>query len=129
MDMEEIRKELKIVLEDMDSWCGQKERPPEREVRRRELVLWKQAILYKIEGAKKSGNKRMEDFNTELLCVLNCFLGMTYSQTEFGKRFMIKLYEDAVKMGDERMVNFCKEIFDVYDKYGVDSHIRRPNAE
>lgn len=74
MDREEIRKGLKIVLEDLDSWCGQKEHPLEREMRRRELVLWKHAILYKIEDAKKNGDKRMEDFNTELFYFVDSFL-------------------------------------------------------
>ncbi len=67
--------------------------------------------------------------NGQTLCSEHNFLKKTYSQTEFGKRFLIRLYKDAVKKGDERMVNFCKEIFDVYDKYGVNSHILRPNAE
>jgi hypothetical protein len=74
MDMEEIRKELKDVLEDIDSWCGPKGRLPDHEVRRRELILWKQAILYKIEDAKRCGDKEIENFNTELLCVVDSFL-------------------------------------------------------
>jgi hypothetical protein len=67
--------------------------------------------------------------NEQTLCSEHNFLKKNYSQTEFGKRFLIKLYEDAIQKNDERMVKFCKEIFDVYDKYGVNSHIRRPNHD
>ncbi|MGQ9848270.1 MAG: HNH endonuclease [Bacteroidales bacterium] len=67
--------------------------------------------------------------NGQTLCSEHNFLKKNYSQTEFGKRFLIKLYKDAVKKDDKRMVNFCKEIFDVYDKYAINSHIKRPNHE
>jgi len=65
--------------------------------------------------------------NGQTLCSEHNFLKKNYSQTEFGKRFLIKLYLEAVKKDDKRMIKFCKEIFDVYDKYGIDSHIKRPN--
>ena len=65
--------------------------------------------------------------NGQTLCSEHNFLQKTYSQTEFGKRFLIRLYEDAVKKGDNKMMNFCKEIFDAYNKYRINSHIRRPN--
>lgn len=67
--------------------------------------------------------------NGQTLCSEHNFLKKTYSQTEFGKRFLIKLYLEAVKKDDKRMIKFCKEIFDVYDKYGINSHIKRPNNE
>ena len=65
--------------------------------------------------------------NGQTLCSEHNFLKKTYSQTEFGKRFLIKFYLEAVKKDDKRMIKFCKEIFDVYDKYGINSHIKRPN--
>jgi 5-methylcytosine-specific restriction endonuclease McrA len=67
--------------------------------------------------------------NGQTLCSEHNFLKKNYSQTEFGKRFLIRLYKDAVEKNDKRMVEFCKEIFDVYEKYRVNSHIRRPNHE
>jgi len=73
----------------------------------------------------KGGTNTVE--NGQTLCSEHNFLKKTYSQTEFGKRFLIRLYKNAVKKGDTRMINFCREIFDVYDKYRVNSHIRRPN--
>lgn len=67
--------------------------------------------------------------NGQTLCSEHNLLKKTYSQTEFGKRFLIKLYKDAVKKGDEKMIKFCKEIFDVYNKYDINSHIKRPDKE
>jgi len=65
--------------------------------------------------------------NGQTLCSEHNFLKKNYSQTEFGKRFLIRLYKDAVKKGDERMINFCKCVFECYEKYGINSHIHRPN--
>lgn len=73
----------------------------------------------------KGGTNTVE--NGQTLCSEHNFLKKNYSQTEFGKRFLIKLYEEAVKKNDQRMINFCKEIFDVYNKYKINSHIKRPN--
>ena len=50
-----------------------------------------------------------------------------YSQTEFAKRQFIKLYETAKSEGDEGTISFCEDIFDVYDKHGVDAQIKRPD--
>jgi 5-methylcytosine-specific restriction endonuclease McrA len=74
----------------------------------------------------KGGANTLE--NGQTLCSEHNFLKKTYSQTEFGKRFMIRLYEEAKEKGDERMVNFCQEIFDVYNKYKIDTHIKRPDS-
>jgi|GEM_PF-6953169 len=52
-----------------------------------------------------------------------------YSQIEAGKRYFIKLYKQAVKIHDEKMINFCKCIFDCYDFHGVNGHIPRPNGK
>lgn len=75
----------------------------------------------------KGGTNTVE--NGQTLCSEHNFLKKTYSQTEFGKRFLTKLYHEAVEKGDERMIKFCKEIFDVYNKYGINTHIKRPNYE
>jgi len=40
---------------------------------------------------------------------------------------IINIYKDAVKINDQRIINFCKEIFNVYNKYEINSHIERPN--
>jgi 5-methylcytosine-specific restriction endonuclease McrA len=67
--------------------------------------------------------------NGQTLCSEHNFLKKNYSQTEYGKRFLIRLYNDALEKDDKRMVKFCKEIFDIYDKYGINNHIKRPNYE
>ena len=65
--------------------------------------------------------------NGQTLCSEHNFLKKNYSQTEFGKRFLIRLYNDAIKSKDEKMIEFCKEIFDIYDKYKINGHIKRPD--
>ena len=52
-----------------------------------------------------------------------------YSQTEAGKRYFIKMYRQAAANGDEKIVKFCKDVFDVYDKHGINGHINRPNGK
>ncbi len=73
----------------------------------------------------KGGTNTLE--NGQTLCSEHNLLKKNYSQTEFGKRFLIKLYEEAVLRNDLKMIEFCKEIFDVYEKYKINSHIERPN--
>ncbi len=75
----------------------------------------------------KCGTNTVE--NGQTLCSEHNLLKKNYSQTEFGKRFMIKIYEDAVKNNDLKMIRFCKDIFDVYDKHNINGHIKRPNQK
>ena len=67
--------------------------------------------------------------NGQTLCSEHNFLKKTYSQTEFGKRFLIRFYHDAMKKDDKRIIKFCREIFDVYNKYKINAHIKRPNRQ
>jgi 5-methylcytosine-specific restriction endonuclease McrA len=73
----------------------------------------------------KGGTNTIE--NGQTLCMEHNLLKKNYSQTEMGKRFLIKIYEQAVKNRDEKMINFCKCIFECYDKHKINSHIPRPN--
>jgi 5-methylcytosine-specific restriction endonuclease McrA len=66
--------------------------------------------------------------NGQTLCTEHNLLKKNYSQTEAGKRYFIKTYEKAVAIGDDRMIKFCREVFDVYDKHGINGHIPRPNG-
>jgi len=66
--------------------------------------------------------------NGQTLCTEHNLLKKNYSQTETGKRYFIKTYEKAVAVGDNRMIKFCREVFDVYDKHGINGHIPRPNG-
>lgn len=51
-----------------------------------------------------------------------------YYQTEAGKKYFIKIYNQAIANCDEKMVKFCKDVFDVYDKHKINGHIKRPNG-
>ncbi len=78
-----------------------------------------------IKPLDKGGDNSLE--NGQTLCSQHNLLKKNYSQTEFGKRLLIKLYEKAKRINDEKMLRFCKSIFDVYDEYDVDTHIIRPD--
>jgi 5-methylcytosine-specific restriction endonuclease McrA len=73
----------------------------------------------------RGGDNSLE--NGQTLCMEHNLIKKNYSQTEAGKRYFIKIYETAVKNNDERMIKFCKEIFDVYDKNNINGHIERPD--
>jgi len=77
---------------------------------------------------KDKGGSNTVD-NGQTLCTEHNLLKKNYSQTEAGKRYFIKIFEDAVKIGDERMIKFCREVFDVYDKHKINGHIPRPNGK
>lgn len=62
--------------------------------------------------------------NGQTLCSEHNLLKKNYSQTEFGKRFVLKLYKEALEKNDERMVKFCREILDIYKKYRVNNHVK-----
>jgi 5-methylcytosine-specific restriction endonuclease McrA len=75
----------------------------------------------------KGGDNSVE--NGQTLCMEHNLMKKNYSQTEAGKRFIIKLYEQAIAIDDERVINFCKCIFDCYDVHGINGHIKRPNGK
>lgn len=70
MTQKEIEKKLKKIYKEMNLWPEVNEKLrykiPENEVQRRESILSLQQILYKIEDAKKEGNKNKEYFNLAL---------------------------------------------------------------
>lgn len=66
--------------------------------------------------------------NGQTLCTEHNLIKKNYSQTEAGKRYFGKIYETARAINDERMIEFCKAIFDIYDKHGIDRHIPRPDV-
>lgn len=77
---------------------------------------------------KDKGGTNTAD-NGQTLCMEHNLMKKNYSQTEAGKRYFIKMYEQAVSNNDERMINFCKCVFECYNKHGVNSHIPRPNSK
>jgi 5-methylcytosine-specific restriction endonuclease McrA len=73
-----------------------------------------------------SGGTNTAD-NGQTLCSEHNLLKKNYSQTEAGKRYFIKLYHQAIAKGDKKMIKFCKQIFDAYNKHKINRHIVRPN--
>ncbi|MCM8778315.1 MAG: HNH endonuclease [Candidatus Omnitrophica bacterium] len=67
--------------------------------------------------------------NAQTLCMQCNLIKKNYSQSAAGKRFVIRMYEQAVVKNDKRMIEFCKQIFDVYNKFQINSHIKRPDKE
>lgn len=69
----------------------------------------------------KGGTNTVE--NGQTLCMEHNLMKKNYSQTEAGKRFFIKIYKQAIKNQDEKMIKFCKDVFDAYDKHDINGHI------
>jgi 5-methylcytosine-specific restriction endonuclease McrA len=67
---------------------------------------------------------RSEIENGQTLCAQCNFRKKIYKQTETGKRMFIRLLQLAEKENDEKMVEFCREVLSVYQKHGVNDHIR-----
>jgi rubredoxin len=67
--------------------------------------------------------------NGQTLCMECNLLKKNYSRTEAGKRYFIKIYKQAVAIGDIKMIKFCKDIFDTYDANKINGHIKRPNGK
>jgi len=65
--------------------------------------------------------------NGQTLCTQHNLIKKNYSQTEAGKRYFIKMYEQALEKNDTTIINFCRQVFDVYNKHGINKHIPRPN--
>ena len=65
--------------------------------------------------------------NGQTLCMEHNLLKKNYSQTEAGKRYFIKIYNRAKKIKDERIIKFCEDVFNAYDKHKINGHIQRPN--
>jgi len=83
-------------------------------------------VVDHIKPKDKGGLNTLE--NGQTLCTEHNLLKKNYSQTEMGKRYFIKIYEKALRDNDEKMINFCKSVFDIYDKFQVNGHIKRPNG-
>lgn len=79
-----------------------------------------------IKSKDKGGLNNLE--NGQTLCTEHNLMKKNYSQTEAGKKYFIKIYEKAISENDEKMINFCKSVFDIYDKFQINGHIKRPNG-
>ena len=84
-------------------------------------------VVDHIRPKDKGGTNNIE--NGQTLCMEHNLLKKNYSQTEAGKRYFIRMYEKAVENNDQRIIKFCKSVFDVYDEYEINGHIPRPNGK
>jgi len=58
------------------------------------------------------------------LCAQHNFIKKTLKQTETGKKMFIRLYDLAKAEKNEELINFCAEVLRVYERYGINSHIK-----
>jgi hypothetical protein len=68
--------------------------------------------------------------NGQTLCAAHNFKKNILGQTELGKKMFIRLLELAKINNDndsEKIINFCKEVLEVFDKYEIDNHIKSYN--
>lgn len=79
-----------------------------------------------VKAKDKGGDNSIE--NGQTLCMEHNLMKKNYSQTEAGKRYFIKIYKQASANSDNRMVKFCRDVFDIYDKHRINGHIKRPNG-
>ncbi len=80
-----------------------------------------------IRPKDKGGNNFIN--NGQTLCMEHNLLKKNYSQTEAGKRYFIKIYEQAIMAHDDKVIRFCKDVFDAYDRHKINGHIPRPNGK
>ena len=70
----------------------------------------------------KGGKATIE--NGQTLCSTHNFRKKNYKQTETGKKMFIRLYELAKAIGDKETMEFCAQILEVFEKNGVNGHIK-----
>ena len=75
-----------------------------------------------IKPRDKGGEATIE--NGQTLCSTHNFRKKNYKQTESGKKMFIRLYEKAKLLNDLETMNFCAEILEVFEKNGVNGHIK-----
>lgn len=62
--------------------------------------------------------------NGQTLCSRCNFLKKNLKQTESGKKMFIRMYKMAKKEKIGKILSFCKDILEVYEKHNVNGHIK-----
>lgn len=73
MTNREIKQELNKIYRERGKWHGGKGPFTLEEIKRREAILMRQNLLYRIEDAKLAGDKKEEALLTRLLLFMNRF--------------------------------------------------------
>lgn len=71
---------------------------------------------------KDKGGKATVD-NGQTLCSICNFRKKNYGQTESGKKMFIRLWESAVKIGDEKTRKFLERVLLAYEEFDINGHI------
>lgn len=61
--------------------------------------------------------------NGQTLCGAHNFLKKNLKQTETGKKMFIRLYDLAKKSKDKKLIKFCTEILEVFERNKINGHI------
>lgn len=61
--------------------------------------------------------------NGQTLCAQHNFLKKNLKQTETGKKMFIRLYELAKASNDKKLIQFCAEVLEVFEKNNINGHI------
>lgn len=72
--------------------------------------------------SKEFGGKATLE-NGQTLCGQHNMLKKTFRQTESGKKMFIQLYNLAKKEGNNKLINFCVQILEVYETNDINGHI------
>lgn len=71
---------------------------------------------------KDKGGKAAVD-NGQTLCSICNFRKKNYGQTESGKKMFIRLWESAVKIGDDKTRKFLEKVLSAYEEFDINGHI------
>ena len=61
--------------------------------------------------------------NGQTLCAQHNFMKKNFKQTETRKKMFLRLYELAKKQGDQKLIDFCSEILEVFERNNINGHI------
>jgi len=75
-----------------------------------------------IKPKDRGGKATVE--NGQTLCSQHNFLKKNLGQTTLGKRYFLRLQKSSKKIGDKNLIEFCEEVLKLFDKYGIDTHIK-----
>ncbi len=62
--------------------------------------------------------------NGQTLCAQHNFVKKMMNQTETGKKMFIRLYELASKEGNKELMEFARQVLEVYEKNNINCHIK-----